>query len=148
MSSHPETTYVFAKANRDYRAGEEVARIRRRTIWLNPNRIQKSRFRFYKPPESYLHGCYEKANIRIDLETMQVLAKTDIVKDQILRYDYSTTEWRYKGWRFEFDCNCGSIRCRRHIKGAKYLSNEELREIIESGDASAYIQKKAARRMR
>lgn len=144
--------YQFAKAKRDYKVGEPIdnSQIRRRVSWRNPNRIQASRFRFYEPPESesYLHGCYDQANIRVDVEAKIVFAKTDIKEGQDLRYEYPTTEWKYRGKKFEFTCQCGSSRCRGHFKGFKYLSDDQQKEVIESGDASAYIQKRWERRQK
>ncbi|CEG38302.1 zinc-binding region-containing partial [Plasmopara halstedii] len=71
------------------------------------------------------HSC--DPNTRIDISESEAkvsfIAIKPINQGEPLTFDYSTSEWDMDE---KFKCSCGSFSCRGDIKGAKYLTDDEV----------------------
>lgn len=71
------------------------------------------------------HSC--NPNTRIDMAENEAkvsfVAIKPITEGEHLTFDYSTSEWDMDE---KFDCRCGAPKCRGHVGGAKYLSDDEV----------------------
>jgi hypothetical protein len=68
------------------------------------------------------HSC--DPNVTIDVERLTVIALRDIAAGDALTLFYPSTEWEMAQ---PFPCRCGSDKCLRWIRGARYVSPEVLR---------------------
>ena len=73
------------------------------------------------------HGCDPNTRIHVVEGEAKVsfVAIKPIREGEHLTFDYSTSEWDMDE---KFDCHCGSPTCSGYIRGAKYLSDEEVNE--------------------
>ena len=62
------------------------------------------------------HGC--EPNVRIDVNTRQMIAIRDIALGEELTFNYNTTEWHMAS---PFECGCGAENCTGRIRGFRYL---------------------------
>lgn len=65
-------------------------------------------------------------NCYIDFESLELKTLRDIQQNEEISFNYLTTEYDMK---VPFTCNCGSEKCKKEIKGFKYLSKEEQEEL-------------------
>ena len=73
------------------------------------------------------HSC--EPNVRFVVRgdgSMHVLTTKTIEEGESLRYNYLTTEWEIAQ---PFSCNCGSKRCFGNIRGFKYLTESQRRQL-------------------
>ncbi len=84
------------------------------------------------------HSC--NPNCYIDFENLNLIALKDIKKGDELSFNYNTSEYDLIDQGCSFECRCGSENCIKEIKGFKFLSEGEKKEIIEF--ASPYIKRK------
>jgi len=63
-------------------------------------------------------------NVFFDTSTMEVIALKDISVNEEFTFFYPSTEWDMAQ---PFYCYCGSDKCLQNIKGAKYISKNELK---------------------
>ena len=70
------------------------------------------------------HSC--EPNSFCDLTDLTFKALKDINKGKHITFNYLTTEYEMSN---PFKCNCKSINCHKHIRGYKYLSEQERQEI-------------------
>jgi len=73
------------------------------------------------------HSC--NPTVRIDFTKMACIAIKDISKEDEITFNYSSTEYDLKSKDEDFECFCGSKNCLGRVKGFKYLTIEERREI-------------------
>lgn len=74
------------------------------------------------------HSC--NPNCYIDWQTLNLIALKDIPKDEELSFNYNISEYDLlEGGNFTFKCKCGSKNCIGEVKGFKYLSSEQKKEI-------------------
>lgn len=69
------------------------------------------------------HSC--DPNVFFDTTSMQLIALKDIDESDEFSFFYPSTEWDMAQ---PFVCFCGSQRCLQNIKGAKYLSPEQVKK--------------------
>lgn len=75
--------------------------------------------------ENFLnHSCNPNGYINFDDLTYRALRK--IEKGEEFTFNYLTTEWDMAN---KFVCNCGSANCYGQIKGFKFLSLEQQKEL-------------------
>jgi hypothetical protein len=67
------------------------------------------------------HSC--DPNCRIDPEGLRVVALRDLAAGEELTFFYPSTEWDMAE---PFDCRCGAARCLKTVRGARWLSDQEL----------------------
>lgn len=56
---------------------------------------------------------------------MEVVAERDIAEGDELNFFYPSTEWEMAQ---PFECWCGSSKCLKKVKGAKFMSKEDLKK--------------------
>lgn len=78
------------------------------------------------------HSCDPNCGLE---NGIKLVSMRDIKKGEEITIDYDTLEYNW-----EMVCNCGSPKCRKKIKGYKYLS-EELK-LKYKGFISPYLLKK------
>jgi hypothetical protein len=67
------------------------------------------------------HSC--DPNVFFDTDLMRVVALKHIKAGDEFSFFYPSAEWEMAQ---PFTCHCGSIYCLKEIKGAAYLSKEEI----------------------
>jgi SET domain-containing protein len=70
------------------------------------------------------HSC--SANSHIDLQKMALIALSDILPGEEVRFNYNTTELKIAA---PFLCECNSGNCYGEIKGFGYLPKEEQKKL-------------------
>jgi hypothetical protein len=70
------------------------------------------------------HSC--EPNAYVDWGALCLRAMRDIASDEEITCNYHTTDYELHG---VFQCACGSQRCKGVIRGFKYLSPDEQREL-------------------
>ena len=96
---------------------------RRDTLCIDTNKHQYSTNP--KATENFLnHSC--NPNGYIDFEDLTYRALRPIKKGEELTFNYLTTEWDMAN---KFDCSCGSNNCYGKIKGFKYLTLNQQKEL-------------------
>ncbi|CAI5719154.1 unnamed protein product [Peronospora destructor] len=92
------------------------------TVQITPNK----HMHFTGGLEFMNHSCNPNTRIKVvDTETkILFVAMKPIKEGEHLTFDYSTSEWDMDE---KFDCRCGALKCRGHIEGAKYLSDDEVK---------------------
>ncbi|MDQ3141377.1 MAG: SET domain-containing protein-lysine N-methyltransferase [Bacteroidota bacterium] len=91
----------------------------------------------YLSPEYLLcinHSC--QPNVFFDVDNWNLLCIQDIEPGDELCFFYPSTEWEMAE---SFDCQCGSPRCLKKIKGASLISQH----ILKNYRLSSFILKKA-----
>ncbi|KAJ0407783.1 hypothetical protein ATCC90586_003285 [Pythium insidiosum] len=75
------------------------------------------------------HSCDPNARLVVSENSPEVgfVAAKPIKEGQYVTFDYSTSEWDMDE---KFECRCGSSKCRGHIGGAKYLSDDQVRDSL------------------
>ncbi|EIM86877.1 uncharacterized protein STEHIDRAFT_131417 [Stereum hirsutum FP-91666 SS1] len=156
--THPELFAVEFKpgeyssslvARKDFAEGERIARLEGLTkgpkayssVQCGPNvddHIELNSDLLYVN-----HSC--EPNVAFDLSALNykewhVRALRDIHKGDTLTFFYPSTEWNMEQ---PFDCLCGSSTCLRTIKGAAYLTSEQL---LARGHVSPWIMAGVAAR--
>lgn len=81
------------------------------------------------------HSCEPNSYINFRDLTLRVIRK--IKKGEEITYNYLTTEWELKS---KFQCKCGSGKCYGHIKGFKYLTKEQQKDLLPF--ISPFLKKK------
>jgi tyrocidine synthetase-3 len=79
-----------------------------------------------------LHSC--EPNMACDMETRTFTALRDIKAGEYVTMDYETTE---EVLFRPFHCGCASSRCRGLIRGHRFLSEEQQRELVRGLVSSA-----------
>ena len=125
------------KAPKAYLPNEVIVHLENTTTNKeNPGRIQVDEHTFILPPKDIYHSC--NPNAYIDWVTMDLTARREIAKGEMVTYHYGTSEDDYRIG--VFDCTCESPECLKHFQGCKYLTNEQ-RDTIQSM-LSPYLKKK------
>ena len=70
------------------------------------------------------HSC--NPNGYINFQDLTCRALRLIKKGEEITFNYLTTEWDLAN---KFDCECGSLKCHGRIKGFKYLTLEQQKEL-------------------
>ena len=74
---------------------------------------------------SYLnHSCDPSSYIDFSTRLLVVRATRDLKSDAEITFDYDLTEWDIAS---PFKCGCGSVHCRRVIRGLKHRPIEVKR---------------------
>jgi hypothetical protein len=81
------------------------------------------------------HSCDPNAGLIIDGADVRLIALRDIAAGEQIAFDYSTTMDEDD---FEFDCLCGSSRCRGRIRDFQHLPAALQRRYVEMGVVPAY----------
>jgi SET domain-containing protein len=84
------------------------------------------------------HSCEANAGMRIDGTDVRLIAIEDIAVGEQITFDYSTTMDEDD---FEFDCLCGSPKCRGRIRDFKHLPPDLRTKYNTLGIVPAYNQK-------
>jgi hypothetical protein len=75
--------------------------------------------------ENFLnHSC--EPNGYIDFQNLSFRALRQIKKGEEVTFNYLTTEWDLAN---KFDCKCGSKKCYGKIKGFRYLTRKQQKEL-------------------
>lgn len=67
------------------------------------------------------HSC--RPNVFFDTTRMEFIALQDIEAGEELCFFYPSTEWEMAE---AFQCNCGQTECLLEIKGARFLTDEQI----------------------
>jgi hypothetical protein len=82
------------------------------------------------------HSCDPNTGLKVEGNTVTLIAIRDIKKGDEVVWDYSTTmdetEW-------EMDCTCGSVNCRKRIRDFRYLPKNIQDKYINLGIVPNYI---------
>ncbi|MGE3246456.1 MAG: SET domain-containing protein-lysine N-methyltransferase [Beijerinckiaceae bacterium] len=70
------------------------------------------------------HAC--EPNVRIDVQSREMVAVRDIEPGEELNFNYNTTEWSMTS---PFACGCGSPKCAGEIRGFRFLTDQQRRDI-------------------
>lgn len=71
------------------------------------------------------HSC--EPNAFFNIPEMKLVAGKDIEPGQEVTYNYNSTEYEMA---VPFKCNCGSSRCLQDIRGFRFLTAEQQKEIL------------------
>ena len=82
-----------------------------------------------------LHSC--EPNSKFDISSRQVIATKYIDRNQLVTFDYATTEYDMAQ---KFTCLCKSENCRGVIAGFAHLSKELKKKFIEEDLVSPAIK--------
>lgn len=69
------------------------------------------------------HSCHP--NVFVDTVNRQLITLRNINKGEEIAFFYPSTEWEMEE---PFDCLCGNSNCLKKIRGAAYLSFEDLKK--------------------
>jgi SET domain-containing protein len=93
------------------------------------------------PDDCVNHSCDPNAGLVIEGTDVRLLALRDIVAGEQIAFDYSTTMDEDD---FEFDCLCGSPKCRGKIRDFKHLPAELRDQYIAMGIVPEYNRRYAS----
>ena len=88
-----------------------------------------------QPDDFVNHSCDPNAGLRIDGSDVCLIAIRDIEPGEQITFDYSTTMDEDD---FEFDCLCGSPRCRGRIRDFKHLPTADKQRYARLGVVPEY----------
>jgi hypothetical protein len=88
-------------------------------------------------PGALDHSCKDP-NCIIDPLSNQFLAARDIQVGEMVTFNYLTTEYEVQS---PFQCICGSDKCYKSIKGFRYLSQSEKKELASALPIAHYLNK-------
>ena len=114
---------------RAFRADEVIVEFAARQVHSNPNylTIQIGEDRHIELLPEYLectnHSC--DPNCFFDTASMRLISTKPIEEGDELTFFYPSTEWEMDR---AFQCTCGSSNCIGLIQGAKYLTDDKLRQ--------------------
>lgn len=118
---------LFSRKN--FAAGEIISEFGWRAMYSTPSylTVQLSETEHVELFPEYLecinHSC--DPNCFFDTNTLQLIALKPIQDGDELGFFYPSAEWDMDQ---SFQCNCGSTACVGEIKGAKYLTDAQLRK--------------------
>ena len=87
------------------------------------------------------HSCIP--NAYFDFNSLHFRTLRDIKKNEEITFHYLTTEWKMS---YTFKCECGSKKCLHFVKGFKYLTLEQKKELETL--LSPYLKKKLYEELR
>lgn len=103
--------------------GKPVSRSRERT-WQTVQIGIDNHIRLDLPFELVNHSCDPNCGVKSNrYNAYDLVAMRDIEAEEEITFDYCMTEWTVVGFK---KCNCGVDRCRKSVRGAAFLSLEEL----------------------
>ncbi|KAJ3028022.1 UNVERIFIED_CONTAM: hypothetical protein HDU68_002605 [Siphonaria sp. JEL0065] len=73
------------------------------------------------------HSC--DPNVVLDVDHKVVAAAKPILPGDAITFFYPSTEWEMNQ---PFECWCGSPKCLKHVKGAKFMTTQELDQFAMS----------------
>lgn len=117
---------LFSRKN--FAAGEIISEFGWRAMYSEPSylTVQLSETEHVELFPEYLecinHGC--DPNCFFDTATLQLVALKPIHEGEEMRFFYPSAEWDMDQ---PFECNCGAKNCIGIVKGAKYLTDTQLR---------------------
>ena len=127
--SNPVSGYRSLEAIQYFKQGEVLSKFGAFSTSEVPTRYtlqvgEKKHIVLDPPMLQYInHSC--KPNLFFDTKAMEVICIEDIKAGSFFTYFYPSTEWQMGEI---FHCNCGARDCLKEIKGASYLSPEELKK--------------------
>lgn len=130
-------------SRRDFAAGEIISEFGWRAMYSAPSylTVQLSETEHVELFPEYLecinHSC--EPNCFFDTSSLQLVALRPIKVGDELGFFYPSAEWDMDQ---SFECNCGTKSCVGIIKGAKYLTDAQLRKYRFTD----FIQQKLAAR--
>lgn len=116
-------------SRRDFAAGEIISEFGWRAMYSAPSylTVQLSETEHVELFPEYLecinHSC--EPNCFFDTTTLQLIALKPIKVADELGFFYPSAEWDMDQ---SFTCNCGTKSCVGTVKGAKYLTDAQLRK--------------------
>lgn len=116
-------------ARRAFRADEVIAEFAAKLVHTIPNYLtvqigdEQHIELFPEYLECINHSC--DPNCFFDTGSMRLISTKSIEEGDELTFFYPSTEWEMDR---AFECTCGSSDCIGLIQGAKYLSDEKLRQ--------------------
>jgi hypothetical protein len=106
-----------------------------RTIQLDAHRHVKNEFLDYVD-----HSC--DPNAVFDGDRLAMVALRPIASGEPITFFYPGSEVELAK---DFVCHCGSPRCVGHLRGAFYLSAEQMRHALESGHCTRFMAEQLTR---
>lgn len=100
-----------------YLSGEIVDVPTKFTIQLDETRHVVTANGLWK---SMNHAC--EPNVRIDVDTREMIAIRDLAPGEELTFNYNTTEWDMAS---PFACGCGAASCAGTIRGFRHLDSRQ-----------------------
>ncbi|MBI2232634.1 MAG: SET domain-containing protein-lysine N-methyltransferase [Candidatus Aenigmarchaeota archaeon] len=73
------------------------------------------------------HSCDPTACVKKKGEVFYLISIKNIKKGDEITFDYDTTDYDNK--EFEFSCSCKSLKCRKMIRGFKYLDARQKKKL-------------------
>lgn len=135
-----KVVYVWKKglslfSHKEFRKGEKIISLKGRlvsAINATPEAVQMTDKKCidtkYLVPEDFInHHC--SPNTKLDVIRRWFVALKDIPKHKEITFNYLTTEWDMKKWGTDFHCVCGSKNCFGHIRGFKYLTRTQKKQL-------------------
>ncbi len=110
--------------------GRIVRNPTKRTLQIDENRHLEGDISDYMN-----HSC--NPNAYVDFNGLVLRAHRNIRKGEEITFNYLTTEWDMSN---KFQCHCGSEKCYGEIKGFRYLSLEQKKEL--EPELSPFLKKK------
>lgn len=130
-------------SRKDFAAGEIISEFGWRAMYSTPSylTVQLSETEHVELFPEYLecinHSC--EPNCFFDTASLQLVALRPIKVGDELGFFYPSAEWDMDQ---SFPCNCGTKNCVGNVKGAKYLTDAQLRKYRFTD----FIQQKLASR--
>jgi hypothetical protein len=106
-----------------------------RTVQVDVGRHVKNEFLAYVD-----HSC--DPNTLFEVDALRLRATRDIPKDQLITFFYPGSEVELAQ---AFECNCGATACLKTIKGAFYLTPEQMRWALDQGFCTSFIERELRR---
>ena len=104
--------------------------------WRSVQTDVDTHIRIDLPFEFVNHSCDPNCGVQPnEHQGYNLVAMRDIEAGEELTFDYCMTEWTIVGFE---DCHCGSDRCRKRVRGAKFLPLAKLREY--KGFVAPYLE--------
>jgi hypothetical protein len=131
-------------ASEDFEAGDTVLQCSKdeiqetrtwRTVQVDVDRHLKNEFLAYVD-----HSC--DPNTVFDVDALRLKAIRDIPKGHLVTFFYPGSEVELAQ---AFECNCGATSCLKTVKGAFYLTREQMRWALDQGFCTSFIEREFRR---
>jgi len=134
-------------ALRHWKAGDVIADFSAASISPEPTYLtvqvgNKKHIALHPEHLQYInHSC--DPNVFFDTTVMKVIALKDLFPEDELTFFYPSTEWKMIQ---SFNCYCGSAQCLGRIRGAAYLSQDEIERYRFTDFIAGMLARRAARK--
>ena len=106
-----------------------------RTVQVAVGRHLKNEFLAYVD-----HSC--DPNTLFDVDALRLTATRDIQKGHMITFFYPGSEVELAQ---AFECNCGATSCLKMVRGAFYLTPEQMRWALDEAICTTFVQREFRR---